>query len=233
MKYDDLIEKKSILDRLQLSGREVQELIVAWLLLSVTFVGFRIGLFTNFDILMFLSMILVFGAAFIFHELGHKYAAISLGGRAEFRLDSRGMLITIFSMLMGFGILVPGAVFWSSEYGRYSNIRGRVSATGPLMNMAMSAIFLTLLSLHNLLFQITSSGDFVDVYVFVLYQGFRLNLLLGVFNLLPVWILDGKKILDASTNLWIVLIIGFLGMYMFAFTVIGFSFGINFGFIQI
>lgn len=236
-----MIEKKNFFDKMHLSGREIQELIIAWLLLSVVFLAFRLKPPSEDQmlvfILTFISLIFVFGAAFIFHELAHKYAAISLGGKAEFRLDSRGMMITVVSMIIGFGILVPGAVFWSSDYARYSNIRGRISAAGPLTNMVLAAMFLTLLPLSNLLglsiVQITGSIEVIWILKTVIGTGFSLNLLLGMFNLLPVWILDGKKIFDASTILWITIAIGFLGMYMFSYSIFNFRLGIGFGFIQL
>jgi len=233
MEYDGLIEKKNILDKLKLSAREVQELIVAWLLLSMVFVGFTSNQGSSLNLELFFGLILVFGSAFIFHELAHKYAAIKMGGQAEFRIDSRGMMITIFSMLIGFPLLMPGAVFWRSEYGRYSNIRGIVSAAGPLTNMTLAGVFLTLLPLTGFLASITSDINLASLFYLVIYSGFRINIFLGLFNLIPVWILDGKKVLDSSTTLWLVIVIGYLGMYMFSRAVFGFTLGLNLGFLSV
>jgi len=226
MKEEELIQKKGLLDKLHLSQKEIQELIVAWLLLAVLYTGFRSGLVDN--LLLTSGMILIFGSAFILHELAHKYAAIRFGGKAEYRLDSRGMIITVVSMLVGMGILVPGAVFWQSEYGRYSNIRGTISAVGPLTNLVMAAVFLTLLPFTWLIEPVDSAMFAYSL----IHAGLRLNLLLGVFNMIPVWILDGRKVLEASTVLWVVIIFAFVGMYMFSSLVFGFGLGINLGFIH-
>ena len=58
---------------------------------------------------------------------------------------------------------------------------------------------------------------FVDVIVFIGLVGVYLNVLLGVFNLLPVGVLDGAKVLAWDPKIWVsiiasLLVIGFFGI---------------------
>ncbi|MHA1207308.1 MAG: hypothetical protein ACTSSO_07035, partial [Candidatus Hodarchaeales archaeon] len=123
-------------------------------------------------------------------------------------------IFTLISLIIGFPILAVGAVFWWGEAAYSTRLRGRVSAAGPISNIVLAGIFYIIMGiglvmfpeqreLGLLLFQI---GDI----------GVWLNTFLGLFNLLPIGMLDGAKVLAWDGRIWAALVgtflvIGFLG----------------------
>lgn len=205
--------KKNILDRLHLSVQELSELGIGWLILSFVILYIQ-GMF--YEIISqgtipdaILIYIFVLGLSFFTHELMHKFVAIKYGARAYFRLSKEGLFITLISVIIGFPILAVGAVFWWGEATASPSIRGRVSAIGPISNMILAGIFLIIQGLGMLLF--------VDIMVLIGLIGVYLNVLLGVFNLLPIGVLDGAKVLAWDPKIWVsligsLLVIGFFGI---------------------
>lgn len=199
------LARKNIFDKLKLSGQEISQLGIAWLVFMVAiipqaYLGGYVNFNANHNIIITQAALMGFalGCAFILHEMGHKFAAQYFRAQAEFKLDQRGLLITMVSIAMGFYLLMPGAVFWNSNLSKYSNIRGRVSAAGPVVNLLLASV-----SMGLLVFSESPVGS-VGWVLFTFGQiSFYLNIFLGIFNLLPFWILDGKKILEWSEGVWL------------------------------
>ncbi len=109
----------------------------------------------------------------LLHEFGHALACRSVGGQAE-RI--------VLWPLGGIAFVSPppraGAMLWSI-------------AAGPLVNVGLAPIF-------ELLYQMASRSDMVlqapDAFA-LLYWVRTINLVILVFNLLPVYPLDGGQIL--------------------------------------
>lgn len=218
----------SFIRKLQLSGSELSSLGIAWIIFIIAFVPQALisgilSLVPGESVLSptltsQLSLIaFAIGGAFILHELGHKFAAQRFKAHAQFRLDREGMLITVVSIVLGFYFLVPGATFWQSELAQYDNIRGRVAVSGPIVNL-----FLGCFSLGCIGFGLNTNGmdlsTAINQGLLVVLEwialnfgliSFFLNVYLGIFNLIPVWILDGKKILDWNELVWITMVIMF------------------------
>ena len=207
----NLLQKKRFYDKLQISSQELSHLGVAWLLFILAFVPmsiyrFRIDYSDESTLFLTISlMAFAIGFSFIFHELGHKFSAQCFNAKAEFKLDQRGLLITVVSIALGFYLLAPGAVFWNSNLSKYSNIRGRVSASGPIVNLHLASI-----SLGLFIFQGAPTGSIEWMLFTFGYISFYLNVYLGLFNMLPVWILDGKKIFEWSEMVWLAYITMFI-----------------------
>ncbi|MHA1991788.1 MAG: hypothetical protein ACW981_10825 [Candidatus Hodarchaeales archaeon] len=227
------MQKLSIFDRLQISPSELSALGIAWFVIIIAWVPQAIIgsilIFTGGNALLepeFLAtaslMAFAIGGAFILHEMGHKFAAQRFKARAAFQLDQRGLLITAVSVALGFYLLMPGAVFWQSNLGKYDNIRGRVSAAGPIVNLLLAGISLGLIAIGY------GSPTLSIGWVFYTFGqiSFYINVYLGLFNLLPIWILDGKKVLAWNETVWLTLI------FMFATLIITgwLAFGIKFFF---
>jgi Zn-dependent protease len=132
------------------------------------------------------------------HEFGHAFVAKRFGddtaerqGRLTLNplahIDPVGFLMVIF---IGFGYAKPVPTDPRNFTSEYASLW--VSAAGPLMNLILAIIawngFLLLLHTGIPLFQTEHSQTF-----FVLLT--RVNLLLMVFNLLPITPLDGHYIL--------------------------------------
>ena len=213
----EYLAKKGIFDKLRISGMELSHLGIAWIIFIIAFVPRTLARPQDYiygnsnDILMMQFTLTAFaiGFAFIFHEMGHKFSAQYFQAQAEFKLDQRGLLISALSIAMGFYLLAPGAVFWSSNLSKYSNIRGRVSACGPIVNL-----YLASLSLGFFIFVNSPFGSIGWILYNFGYISFQLNVYLGIFNLIPIWILDGKKIFEWSEMVWLSFLIMFLSLIL-------------------
>lgn len=141
----------------------------------------------------------------IIHEVSHGYAALALGdptaqieGRLTLNplkhLDPFGSVILPLMLALLPGGLIFG---WARPvpYNPY-NLRNRrwgelwVAAAGPLSNIAIALVFGTLIRFSPAL---GLPEAFVEVSFFIVL----INLVLAVFNLVPIPPLDGSKILFA------------------------------------
>lgn len=191
------------------TGKESYDLVLGFLLL-VFFVGFR-GLVDGFYTWQYVLMLsVVIGPAFILHELGHKYAAIKYGKYARFTLIRRYAWMTLIFGFIGFGIAGPGATVIMGRSTKEEN--GKFAAAGPAINFVL-AIFIILLSL----ILPNPHWDFIGRSLDdILALGVLINAALGLFNLLPVLMLDGKKILNWNQGVWIALV-AMNGLMMYAY----------------
>lgn len=138
---------------------------------------------------------------FTIHEFSHAYTAYRLGddtaahqGRLTLNplahLDPLG---TILVFLAGFGWARPVPV----NPGNFKNPRqGDIltTAAGPLSNLVMATVF-------ALIYRLLPPGDGVDsilgIFSQVLFLAVQFNLLLCFFNLIPIFPLDGARIVRA------------------------------------
>ncbi len=135
-----------------------------------------------------------------FHEFGHAFAADRLGddtprsqGRVELNpidhLDPLGSIVFLLSALFGtpFGwgkpVMIRPAAF---KHPRRDQII--VAAAGPLMNLILAAIFA--IAVRVTYQQLTDAS----VYWQLLCQCLYVNLLMLMFNMIPLPPLDGSKI---------------------------------------
>jgi Zn-dependent protease len=171
-----LIRNKSF----HFSKKEIKDLIKAWLILSLAFAIVFNGLNFNlaFIITILISTITV-GTAFIFHELGHKFTAQHYGCFAEFRSFDNMLFLALILSFFGFIFAAPGAVMISGPIGKRRN--GKISLAGPLTNIILAILFL-IVHLY--------SPNIISFY------GFVVNTWIGLFNLIPFAMLDGKKIFN-------------------------------------
>lgn len=124
------------------------------------------------------------GSGFILHELMHKVVAQVFGHWAEFRAQVFGLLIPIpLALLTPFIFAAPGAVVIAGYVERYQN--GIISAAGPLTNLAIGFIALPFTFIPG---SVDTFGYKLAVVVAAV------NALLALFNMLPIGILDGRKV---------------------------------------
>jgi len=134
-------------------------------------------------------------SAFLFHEFGHRQAAIRFGLQTKFRLLTFGMLITTLSLAMGFISLIsssatfpmlalPGAVVVLG-LDKINRKTGLCKAAGPIVNLIYGSILLIIsLFIPNTLYPLN---------FFIGYASY-FNFMLGAFNMIPIGILDGQNI---------------------------------------
>ena len=136
------------------------------------------------------SALLIYGLAFILHELAHKFTAQRLGYWAEFRIHQQGLMLTLLSLISPFKIIAPGAVMIGNiaNWDHY----GKVSIAGPTTNIGLGIIF----------FMITlMTGEGSNLYELALI-GIDINASLALFNLIPFGVFDGAKIIKWNKTIW-------------------------------
>src|SRR6058998_647612 len=198
-----------------ISGRELSSLLVAWVVLGVSF---SISYLFNgvspidFAIIFPLTLVLV-GTGFLGHELAHKFTAERYGCLAEFKLWTYGAVMALLFAFVSSGRFIfaaPGAVYIASRAGYFGEgidrkSNGLVSLAGPIVNVIVATIFgvtllvATTLGVHDL----TIPAACLNCQQFrFLQSGVALNIWLGAFNMLPIFILDGQKVMSWDKRIW-------------------------------
>lgn len=162
-------------------------------------------MFFNLDLPTLISRIFVLLTAFAVHEFAHAWTADRFGDTTPRRngrltlnpmahLDPMGSLMLIVA---GFGWAKPVPVNPYALSRRSSAAMMWVSLAGPASNliMALIASIPFQLGLVSLLGGLSSSGQILPSIDKLLFEFVSINLLLFLFNLIPVAPLDGEKIL--------------------------------------
>ena len=139
--------------------------------------------------LFMLGVVLVYGMAFILHELAHKFSAQKLGYWAEFRINRQGLMMTLFSLISPLKIIAPGAVM-IGNIGSWSHY-GMVAIAGPATNIVLGALFLAMSMFTGNMYW----GAIASV-------GLQINASLALFNLIPIGVFDGAKIIRWNKVAW-------------------------------
>mgnify|MGYP001580144841 FL=1 len=187
--------------KLKLNEGEGLELLKAWVAISLAFaIVLNENIFSSSFFLTLLLAGLTVGIGFLAHELAHKIIAQRYGCYAEFKSFNGMLVLAVLMSFFGFVFAAPGAVFING----YVNIEknGKISLSGPLTNLILAALFFIL--------GITiSTGFWAQVFGY----GFMINSWLALFNMIPIWNLDGTKILRWNKTVYfsmIIICIGFL-----------------------
>lgn len=203
-------QKKKFIEKRLLSSGELFSLGNEWLdiifgfsLILLVF-GFYRLIFLKDWVGFIIAGILV-ATAFVPHELAHKFVAMRRGQYARYVLWVRGMLWTLITLVIGIGLIVPGFVaIVPLERKMDKKDTGIVSLAGPLTNVIIGSVSL-LVALIIKFGIIAAQGFIVDTEIFFWIAQF--NALIAAFNCLPVWQLDGLKILKWNKIVFLVLII--------------------------
>lgn len=179
--------------------REWRDLAIGWLAVALAFaimyvhnLGWRVE--PAVFLLFFGIALATVGIGFILHELAHKFTAIRYGYWAEFHKDSLMLLAAVLlAALVGVVFAAPGAtVIYGAALTRREE--GVISAAGPVTNLVLCVPFFVLM---------TFTGGIVGL---LGTFGFTVNAMIAAFNMLPVSVLDGRKILAWNPAIFAVLI---------------------------
>ena len=142
--------------------------------------------------------------AMTFHEFAHACAATKLGdetprqqGRLSLNpishIDPVGLICL---MLLGFGWGKPVQINPRNFDGKYSISKAEaiVAAAGPIMNFILAFVFLIIYAIFGM--TVTTITTTTNVISSILISIISVNLGLGVFNLIPIYPLDGAKVLN-------------------------------------
>jgi len=183
-----------------MNQRELEDLLVSFVILLV--------LFSNFEINLMPYAAMAVLTAFIFHELAHRQMARHFGYIAFYRRWNVGIALALIigivtRLITGSAWIFAalGAVYIYSypsylppSDGRRSN--GIIAAVGPATNIIIGAIALILIKSVSLGAVASATLGMIA----------RVNLWLAFFNLWPIPPLDGFKVLRWNVGYWAVMI---------------------------
>ncbi len=206
----DVQRRKIIESRLKASpelfslGNEPLDLMFGFSLIVLVFGFFQF--MRNQSMEGFIIAAILVGTAFLPHELAHKYVAIKKGQFARYILWVRGLMFTFLTLIIGIVLIVPGfvAIVPIKEKLNKKDL-GLVAFAGPISNVIIGSLALSFVVILQIgFFSISGFFGNMDLYLKIgLFNG-----LVGAFNCIPVWQLDGKKILNWSKPIYFVLIAG-------------------------
>lgn len=185
---------------MKFSQKEVNDLLLSWVVLSVAFAVFRRGglpgllyrseALVQMPVYIF-QMLIIVGTAFVLHELSHKYVAQNYNLWAEYRKWTSGLLMAVFLSLTGFFFFAaPGAVMIGTTGWITPEIEAKTSIAGPVSNLTVGIVAL-----------LARTAGYFPLFLTELAL---INFFLAVFNLLPIPPMDGSKILRYDVLMWVV-----------------------------
>jgi Zn-dependent protease len=211
----------------RISRKERLDLLIAWVAISLAFtiiniapggfLGFHLKIDPLEAILVLGISFITVGIAFVFHELAHKFTAIKFGFWAEFRKDNTMLLVAVaLAALVGMVFAAPGATL--IDTGRFGGFisreqNGKISAAGPLVNLLLCIPFFIIFMLCGAITAVRGG----DVCAQIGLAGIRINAMIAAFNMLPISVLDGRKVVAWNAGIFIILIAAAFGILLLSF----------------
>ena len=195
---------------------EISDMLIADAALTVAFALIFTGGLSSFSLSAFvyflpISLVAV-SLSFILHEYMHKKVAQHFGAMAAFKRWDSGIAITLISSLFGFLIGLPGATMIYSD--RFTTEEeGYVSLAGPLTNFVVFIAFLLLSVFGSGFLAGAYAQKMIGVTMFI-------SVWLAFFNMLPIYPLDGSKVLRWNKGVYAVTM---LTIFAFLYYVAGAS----------
>lgn len=205
------------MEELYIGREEAIDILVSVLAISLALAFTVSGLKIEPSRFVFLmaAFTITIGSGFVLHELAHKYYGIKYGAKARFKawpaMLALALGLAIIPQIFGIRLplfIAPGAVYIYAMRHIGPRENGIISLAGPAMNWVLSGLFFAV----AFLFQ----GSIIISQVASL--GAAANMTLAMFNLLPIYPLDGSKVLAWDWRIWLAAFgFSFLGAGLFGF----------------
>lgn len=184
---------------IEFSRNEIRDLLIALVVLSFSFAIASVGIDAHGIISIFPIVVVGVATGFILREIGQKFVARNCGCEAEFKLWPIGLLIAFATGFIGMVFAFPGEI--RTFPGQITEINGKVGIAGPLANMMLALIFIVIAAL---IYPFSLHSIIIHLIFLICTVGFSVNSFLAAFNLLPIYSLDGIKVLKWDAKIWIV-----------------------------
>jgi len=187
--------------------KELRDIAIASIVLGIAFAGFFtrggiLGLIGNPSLVpkaLIIAFVIV-PISFVAHEMGHRYLARKYHCYAEFKMWTLGLVLALITGLTGFILFAaPGAVYihqrmdyWGNRIPLTVKKNGLISLIGPAINLVLAILF------YSLFFVLSPTGLLSEI----INIGFRMNLILAMFNMVPFPPLDGSKVFAWNKAVW-------------------------------
>ena len=175
-----------------ISFLEISYLVILTFIIGYIFSGFIKRPATEHDLVYehgfnwedFKLAVIVAAPAVILHELGHKFSAILFGMEAVLHIFWEGLGLAIFLKLINSPFLIIAPAYVSISGGATA-FQGFITAfSGPLVNLILFLIA----------WLVTERAKLTRRQAIIVYLTKQINLLLFIFNMLPIPPLDGFKV---------------------------------------
>lgn len=200
--------------RVALASQEIQDILIADVALSLAFSillsgGFAsqatacsaasgiVKILCSNSILFYLPISFVaVTLSFVLHEYMHKKVAQRYGAIAAFQRSDIGILISLVTSFFGFLMALPGAtMIYTNSFTAEQN--GKTSLAGPMTNLGVFAVFFVISLLLPNGYQTSYLGAVISTTLFI-------SLWLAFVNMLPIYPLDGSKVLRWNKIIYVV-----------------------------
>ncbi len=202
------------------STKEVEDIMIAWLALTFAFTVVLYPVRNSSFFIYFLAVFIVLGAAFIMHELMHKFVAQSYGYKAQFRMFPFWIILAVvMALLIGIVFALPGATIFEPNPSEpyidpkgFTERYGKISLAGPLVDIVVGFIFLGLFYLMLFVVGSNVTSLLAEFGYIVTALGTFISFYLAAFNMLPIGSvsfigLDGYKVWRWNKLYWAVFFI--------------------------
>ena len=201
--------------RFYIDAEEWTHIITSIIVICVSLTFYNVGMDVQPGPFLFMMAVfaITVGSGFLMHELAHKYVAVRFGSQARFTAWTWGLLLmlalaivpqVLWNMRLGL-FLAPGAVMIFARGPIDNRQNGLISVAGPLMNIALAAVFFVAAMLLLGGSELGTTKVIDPTLSLVLVMGIKVNLSLAVFNLLPIFPLDGLKVLMWNWKIWLIM----------------------------
>lgn len=157
---------------------------------------------------VYVSLAALATLAFLLHEFGHKFVGIRLGNWSEFRLIKIFAILTAISIipLNPLKIVCPGAVQVTGDTAPKN--MGKIAIAGPIVNLIQAIIFV-------IIAVVLFSPVDIEFSIFIIAA--YLNAFLGIFNLIPLGPLDGRKVIRWNKMYYLITVIALIIVLVYVF----------------